>query len=399
MLNKLIRFLASYGLACVLLFLLLILTLFGTLEQVEHGLYGAQKKYFESWFVVHELSSWFFIPMPGAAPVMILLFFNLLLGGIIRAPKNWKQPGMLIAHGGILLLLLSGFVTYELSSSGHTTLYEGESADYYQSYYDYVITITEVDAEHPRTWEIPGEDFQYLALEQSRTFHAKDLPFTLMIEGYSPNSTPTIVPPGVGWGVDNINVDPLPLDKEAERNIAGCIATVIEQPAGGLPEGVDPAKAALTSGGEAHVGLLWGQAVAPWVVTVQGKKYAIDLRHQRFQVPFRITLDKFIHEKHPGTTMASNYESRVTVTEEGSRRQVEIKMNEPLRYKGYTFFQASFIEQPGNPRVASVFAVVKNPADQWPKYACYIIGVGMLIHFVQRLSKYLRKENRRRANA
>jgi hypothetical protein len=46
-----------------------------------------------------------------------------------------------------------------------------------------------------------------------------------------------------------------------------------------------------------------------------------------------------------------------------------------------------------------VFAVVNNPADQWPKYSCYIIGIGMTIHFLQRLAMYLRSENRRRTNA
>ena len=46
--------LASYGLSCVLFFLLLVLTLLGTLEQVDHGLFATQKKYFESLYLVHE---------------------------------------------------------------------------------------------------------------------------------------------------------------------------------------------------------------------------------------------------------------------------------------------------------------------------------------------------------
>ena len=53
----------SYGTACVLLVFLFLLTLFGTLEQVEHGLYEVQKKYFESWFLMHQLGP-ISLPLP-----------------------------------------------------------------------------------------------------------------------------------------------------------------------------------------------------------------------------------------------------------------------------------------------------------------------------------------------
>jgi len=79
--------------------------------------------------------------------------------------------------------------------------------------------------------------------------------------------------------------------------------------------------------------------------------------------------------------------------------KINIRMNEPLRYKGYTFFQASWGPQdarPGDP-LFSTFAVVRNPADQWPKYACYVIGLGLLIYFAQKLGGYIRAQNRRRS--
>jgi hypothetical protein len=400
MIKNTIAFLASYGLACVLLTFLLVLTFLGTMEQVDHGLFEVQKKYFESWFLIHEFTTWFHLPLPGVYLLMILLFINLTLGALIRSPKSWKRPGMMIAHSGILFLLVGGFVTYEFSNSGHVTLYEGQSDDHYQSYYDWVITITELDAENPRTFEVPGAEFQYLKRDESRTFLPGDLPFMLFIEGYMKNSTPAPVPPGVAWGVDGVNLEELELAKEAERNIAGAVATVFEKPTGEMPAGGDVMSHALAQGsGSAQVGLLWGMAAAPWVVTVQGKRYAIDLRHERFPVPFSVKLEKFTKEMHPRTGLASRYESRVTMTEGSVTREIDIKMNEPLRHKGFTFFQASFIELPGDPKVASVFAVVKNPADQWPKYSCYVIGIGLLIHFCQRLAAYLRSENRRRANA
>ena len=51
--NPLFRFLSSYGLSIILLFLLLVLTYLGTWEQTTTGIYKVQKKYFESIFLVH----------------------------------------------------------------------------------------------------------------------------------------------------------------------------------------------------------------------------------------------------------------------------------------------------------------------------------------------------------
>jgi hypothetical protein len=152
---------------------------------------------------------------------------------------------------------------------------------------------------------------------------------------------------------------------------------------------------------QTHQGVLYGMSRVPWVARVGERDYAIDLRHRRFPVPFTIRLDKFIRDLHPRTGMAANFESVVTKTQDGLDRQIEIKMNQPLRQDGYTFFQASWGPEnarPGEP-LFSTFSVVDNPADQWPLYSCIIIAVGLLWHFVQKLLGYLRMENRKRARS
>ncbi|HNR32702.1 MAG TPA: hypothetical protein PKI11_17560, partial [Candidatus Hydrogenedentes bacterium] len=78
--RSILQILASYGFAIVLLALLFLLTLLGTLEQVDHGLYEAQKKYFESFFLVYELYDAIPIPLPGGYLVMALLFVYMLFG-------------------------------------------------------------------------------------------------------------------------------------------------------------------------------------------------------------------------------------------------------------------------------------------------------------------------------
>jgi hypothetical protein len=382
---KIFHFLASYGLACVLLFLLLLLVLFGTLEQVNNGLYAVQEKYFNSFLVtdLHIGSSVIPVLLPGAYPLMVLLFLNLVCGAIIRAPKNWRQPGMLIAHGGIIFLVLASFVTAEMSYSGHMTLFERDTSNYFDDYYLWEVGITELDTpETARTFTIVHDQLADLAPGQSRIYKHAELPFELELSNWLPNANPRQQAPMLNeTGIDGVVMQSIPLDKEAERNIAGVTAKVTP------------------SGGEPKSSYLWGASAGPWVAEAGGKQYGISLRHKRYPVPFSITLDKFIRDLHPRTMMAANFESEVTMTEATGARKVNIRMNEPLREGGYTFFQASWGPEnarPGEP-LFSTFAVVNNPADQWPKYACYVIGIGMLIHFSQKLAGYIRAQNRRRS--
>lgn len=380
----LIRFLASYGFAVLLLFFLFVLTFLGTVEQVEHGLYLTQKMYFESFYVLHEVAPGISILLPGAYLLMTFLFVNLTLGAIVRAPKSWTRPGMLIAHSGILLLLLGGYVTYHYSLRGHMSLFEGERSNKIVSYHDWEIVVT--DTVDKKQFVVPQAHFGDLAPNQTRVFRSDALPFDLMIEGFSPNATVTKAHIAA-QGVEGFALEPLPLEKEAEQNVPGAYAVLMDK----------------QNPNETQQGILYGisriAGGTQWVADVAGKTYSIDLRRVTHQVPFTIVLDKFIHEQHPGTSMASNYQSIVTQIDGDTSRQVEIKMNEPLRDRGYTFFQASFgpkDAKPGQP-MYSVFEVVNNPADQWPLYSCLIITFGLSLHFIQRLFAYLKRENRRRA--
>jgi hypothetical protein len=89
--------------------------------------------------------------------------------------------------------------------------------------------------------------------------------------------------------------------------------------------------------------------------------------------------------------------SDVTKLEGGDETRVKISMNEPLRHEGYTFFQTSWGPQlrefDPSRTLYSVLAVVVNPSDQWPKWSCYVIGLGLLLHFAMKLLRYIRSES------
>ena len=66
-------------------------------------------------------------------------------------------------------------------------------------------------------------------------------------------------------------------------------------------------------------------------------------------------------------------------------------MNNPLRYAGYTFYQASF--EPGNDKV-TILQVVRNPSWLIPYVACSVMTLGLLWQFSIHLLGFIAKRRR-----
>jgi hypothetical protein len=95
--------------------------------------------------------------------------------------------------------------------------------------------------------------------------------------------------------------------------------------------------------------------------------------------------------------MPRKFMSDVTVAEGDVVEAMRIQMNEPLRRDGFIVFQSSWGPQNAGPdaRLFSGFAVVRNPADQWPLISCIVIAIGMLLQFGRTLFRHVRSEMRR----
>ena len=373
------RVLSSLGLSCVLLILLALLTWLGTLEQTQTGLFEVQRKYFESIWLVHHAGP-VPIPLPGATLVMGVLFVNLILGGLVRMRKGAATIGVLITHVGILMLVVAGFVKQHYSEDGHLTLYEGESANTFQSYHRWEVAVLEpLDSGQVRETVAPEETFVHATTANPVRLHAAQLPFELELRYFQPNSNVFPKGPMVQAAlpvIDGYVLNAQPKEPENERNMAGAYATVVD------------------SKGTRREAILWGAAREPWTVEVDGRRFGIELRREQYVMPFTIEMDDFVKEDHPRINMPKAFSSDVTVLEGDSTRQVKIQMNEPLRSEGLVLYQSSWGPSNARPgdRLFSTLAVVRNPADQYPLYACIVIAIGMVTHFSRKLAKHIRSE-------
>lgn len=381
---KLFAFMASYGVGIVVLAFLLLLTWLGTVEQTEMSLFDVQRKYFDSVYFLQDLGP-LKIPLPGVYLLLGILFVNMVCGGIIRIRKNWRTIGVIIAHFSILFLIVAGWVSFHYKIEGHLQLYEDQESNVFTSYHDRVIEIAEAGKEDP-VLMIPEEHFSDLEGTKSRAFHASSLPFELAVSNYHKNCQVLLAemhPATKGEPIqDGYYLRGEKADKEAERNLPGVFVAL------------------QSAKGEANKAILWDWATAPFTYRADGRTFTLRLRRKAWELPFQVKLNRFTHEYHPGTMRPKLFESQVTKTEDGVSQEAKIEMNKPLRRNGYTLFQASWGPpnwQPyqGRDKLYSVFAVVKNPSDKWPEYACIMAAIGMGLHFIIKLILSLQRASRR----
>jgi len=122
------------------------------------------------------------------------------------------------------------------------------------------------------------------------------------------------------------------------------------------------------------------------------------MRKRLWVMPFTLKLDKFTAAFHPGTRRPAKFVSNVTRIENGGEAKVTIQMNEPMRYEGLTFFQASYGPPGAGPgdKMYSVFEIVRNPADKWPEYSLWIVAFGMAVTFLIKLDSFLAAGSRKK---
>ncbi|WP_413581237.1 cytochrome c biogenesis protein ResB [Bdellovibrio sp. HCB288] len=103
--------------------------------------------------------------------------------------------------------------------------------------------------------------------------------------------------------------------------------------------------------------------------------YLLTYGNRRIDIGFPIQLKSFVVDRYQGTMRAAAYKSVVEVPDLG---EIEISMNEPLKYKGLTIYQASFQEENGHP-VASIFSVNADPGRSWKYLGSLILSLGIVL--------------------
>lgn len=331
--------------------LMMILLVAGTVAQKDVGLYVAQRDYFASFLI------WFGpLPFPGGYTLLGIFFINLLAKFLLFSEWEWRKAGIILSHFGVLLLIIGGGLTAISEKEGYIVIPRGSTVDIAEDYHQRELRVLK---DGVPVFRLPHDD-----LRAGLIISDPALPWSVTIDTYCYNCAITRRPESAqeNWTTPGkfMQLSTAALDPEDAQNLTG-----IE----------------FTLAGKKY--LTFDKFPKPPEIKEDGHTYTFILGRAQSRLPFTLTLDAFKREVHPGSEMAKSYRSDVTVTDGSASWPASITMNEPLRYKGYTFYQSSFDESGDVP--FTVLSVVQNRGRLFPYTASLIMALGLALHLVLRL--------------
>jgi ResB-like family len=394
--RKVLKPIASLQLTVVLFVLSLGLVFFGTLAQIDNGIWTVVDKYFWSWgvWVPNEIFYKFLsvfwkeaappsptgevtwpggFPFPAGKLLGALMLLNLLAAHALRFRLSWKRTGIFLIHFGLILLFVGELVTREFAVEQRMTIDEGRSVSYAED--SRYVELALVDGSDPKQDRVAVVPQALLARGAGRITDER-LPIDIEVLEFMPNSALVPVKPG---GTNT-----------ADRGIGtGAVAEPRAEVSGVDPNqkiDVPSAYVRLFKKGTNEmlgthlVSLDGNNKFGADEIEVGGTKYQMSMRFKRYYKEHRFHLDKFRFDRYMGTEKAKNYSSDVRVYDAEGRlvREQRISMNDPLRIGGETFYQSSFDEKT---EATTVLQVVKNPGWLLPYASCALVSVGLVLHF------------------
>jgi hypothetical protein len=440
---------ASLRLAVVVMSTLGLVCLSATIYESKHGTAAAQRDVYMTW--------WF-------AGILTLLGLNIFCAMMKRYPWKAHHTGFVMAHIGILTLLVGSLVSLHFGMDGNMALFEGETTDRVALLNKSLQVV--MPGREPGVFPVqfekrppaPGRERRFDMPGGDLTLVAEDFwPHVQIKEEFAPAAAG---PPALHFLLDNpfakqdgwlgagepstsrisfgpaaVSLRTVASDEEAGKAAApegGNEVVFLVAPSGtlfyaiGTREG--PGPRGTVKEGEA-VATPWmgmkvvvqrflphashhhavspaplpreerrqpavkvhlegggGRSASEWVpwtelrdLTIGGQTARVGYRAPEVSVPFRVTLLDFNSDKYPGSSMAATYESWVRVDDpDRGVSEHHISMNHPLHYRGYIFFQSSFVE--GEPMV-SIFSVARSPGLPLVYVGTTLISCGVIWMF------------------
>jgi hypothetical protein len=381
--NQIWKFLTSLRVTVVLLCCAIVLVFVGTVAQADEGLYQVQDRYFRHAFVVGTTLWGLHLPWfvwPGGYTIGIGLLVNLVAAHIKRFKWSMSKVGIHLTHLGVVILLVGQLATDLLQVETRMSFKEGQSSNFLEHHRDYELSVAKDVADGKEEIVAIPEAL----LDTKHELSTPQLPFTIRLKEYHPNAevrqrAPMVdkgEPPATQGLGPKVTMTPFPEAKDMDtKNLPAAILEIFDK----------------------------GKSLGTWIVSpflnaqnidVDGQTYRVQLRDERAYLPYGITLLKATHKVYPGSDTPKDFRSRVKITNPQTHedREVEISMNNPLRYNGLAFFQYQMNKDeldrsPGT----STLMVVRNPSWLAPYIGCIVVALGLIWQFLHHLVGFISK--------
>lgn len=324
----------------------------------------------------------------GLGVASILLIGCLLLFG--------QQGGNLLLHFGVALLMIGQFAFGDRQLEQRLILSQRESSNTLINMDR--IELAFMDKSKDGETQVIAIPDSMLAQHEGSESRISDprLPFEIEVVDYMPNSQVAEEgenPADTGLGQRLMVKEAMPVGGASEgTNIVSAYVRLF--PKGSAePMGTYLVSQYLNDAEKLFSGGSFNDSFD--IVSSGDKEFEIGLRYERVPKPYWIQLSEVRRVNYSGTETPRDYSSFIRIVDPatGEDSKERIWMNNPLRYRGETFYQSQYLESPGGTK-ATVLQVVRNEGWLIPYVACGIVGLGMMVHFIGTLDRFVGRRER-----
>ena len=304
-----------------------------------------------------------------------------------------RQGGNMLLHIGVALLMFGQFVFGDRQLEQRLSLVEGQSSNT-------MINLDQIELAFIRD---VGETEQITAVPASRlqnnvgkTISDDALPVDVRVDAYYPHSRLAAVTgdnlADTGIGLRTMAVEqPTNGGTDGASNIPSAYVSLFDK------ETKSPVGRYLVSQWNSdRMALMPTQASNEYdTIRMGDEQYRLGLNFHREVKPYWVSLEDVRRITYSGTETPRDFSSYVRIVdpETGADRKERIWMNNPLRYRGETFYQSSYQSLPGGKELTGI-QVVKNSGWLIPYVACSITALGMFAHFLGTLGRFVARRSR-----
>lgn len=313
--------------------------------QKEYGLKSIQENYFNSIFIIKN----YFI-FPGGKLIIFFIFLSLLFKLL---NERIKKIGTFIIHIGILLFILFTFLFLRTNEEKYIIIKEKESNNTVinNNIYDITFIINE-------------KKIKVNSTNLKIKTDLSNLPFNIIIKNSFENTNAKI---NNNFDKDFLTFKKIKYFVENEYNKTAFEINFIDN-----------------NNKLIYKTFLIENITDDINIKINNNKINIKLEKNIELLPFNIYLENFKKINYNGSKLAKSFESDVVITDKNIKWKYNIKMNHPLRYKNYIFYQSSFIE---DEKKSTILYVVNNSKINYIYLSCFIILTGFIIHIINRTRK------------
>lgn len=314
-----------------------------------------------------------------------------------------KQGGNVLLHLGVGLLMFGQFVFGDRQLEQRLTLVEGQSSNTLVNLDEIELAFLKTDDENSEISVTPIPASLLLAAEKSGDLiKDPELPVDVRVKAFYENSTledpsdeENLADTGIGLEVIAEEASKSG-GADAEMNLASAYVELLDK------ETSDSLGSFLVSQIISDREVLVPNGTSKDMydsVEVDGKTYEFGLKLHREVKPYWVQLEDVRQVTYSGTATPRDYSSfiRIIDPETGEDRRERVWMNNPLRYRGETFYQSNYSSLPGGKEMTGI-QVVRNSGWLIPYVACSITALGMLAHFMGTLTRFLKRRERETKN-